>query len=62
MIELLKEAHQEVPGFLENGAREGSSLGCGGEREANIVKVLQAVHAAGDQFHHAPETNQQIQG
>ena len=30
MIELLKEAHQEVPGFLENVAREGSFGGGGG--------------------------------
>ncbi len=32
MIELLKEAHQEVPGFLENVAREGSGFGGGGGR------------------------------
>ena len=32
MIELLKEAHQEVPGFLENVAREGSGFGGGGSR------------------------------
>ena len=32
MIELLKEAHQEVPGFLENVAREGSGFGSGGGR------------------------------
>ena len=30
MIELLKEAHQEVPSFLETIAREGSSFGGGG--------------------------------
>ena len=30
MIELLKEAHQEVPSFLENVAREGRGLGGGG--------------------------------
>ena len=30
LIELLKEAHQEVPPFLENVAREGSSFGGGG--------------------------------
>ena len=30
LIELLKEAHQEVPGFLENIAREGSSFGGSG--------------------------------
>ena len=29
MIELLKEAHQEIPSFLENVAREGSSFGGG---------------------------------
>ena len=32
MIELLKEAHQEVPAFLENVAREGSGFGSGGGR------------------------------
>lgn len=32
MIELLKEAHQEVPGFLENVAREGAGFGGGGGR------------------------------
>ena len=32
MIELLKEAHQEVPAFLENVAREGSGFGGGGGR------------------------------
>lgn len=32
MIELLKEAHQEVPQFLENVAREGSGFGSGGGR------------------------------
>ena len=32
MIELLKEAHQEVPGFLENVAREGSGFGSSGGR------------------------------
>ena len=32
MIELLKEAHQDVPAFLENVAREGSSFGGGGGR------------------------------
>ena len=32
MIELLKEAHQEVPQFLENVAREGSGFGGGGGR------------------------------
>ena len=30
MIELLKEAHQEVPSFLENVAREGAGFGGGG--------------------------------
>ena len=30
MIELLKEAHQDVPSFLENVAREGSGFGGGG--------------------------------
>lgn len=30
MIELLKEAHQEVPAFLETIAREGSGFGGGG--------------------------------
>lgn len=30
MIELLKEAHQEVPSFLENVAREGTGFGGGG--------------------------------
>jgi ATP-dependent RNA helicase DDX3X len=30
LIELLKEANQEVPGFLENIAREGSGFGGGG--------------------------------
>lgn len=30
LIELLKEAHQEVPSFLENIAREGSGFGSGG--------------------------------
>lgn len=30
MIELLKEAHQEVPQFLENVAREGGGFGGGG--------------------------------
>ena len=29
LIELLKEAHQEIPGFLENVAREGSGFGGG---------------------------------
>lgn len=29
LIELLKEAHQEVPGFLENIARESSGFGGG---------------------------------
>ena len=32
LIELLKEAHQDVPGFLENIAREGSGFGSGGGR------------------------------
>ena len=32
LIELLKEAHQEVPQFLENIAREGSGFGGGGGR------------------------------
>ena len=32
MIELLKEAHQEVPGFLENVAREGAGFGGGSGR------------------------------
>ena len=32
MIELLKEAHQEVPAFLENVAREGAGFGGGGGR------------------------------
>lgn len=32
MIELLKEAHQEVPQFLENVAREGSGFSGGGGR------------------------------
>ena len=32
MIELLKEAHQEVPVFLENVAREGAGFGGGGGR------------------------------
>lgn len=30
LVELLKEAHQDVPPFLENVAREGSSFGGGG--------------------------------
>lgn len=30
LIDLLKEAHQDVPGFLENVAREGSGFGGGG--------------------------------
>ncbi|MCJ1276776.1 DEAD-box ATP-dependent RNA helicase [Puttea exsequens] len=30
MVELLKEAHQEVPAFLENVAREGTGFGGGG--------------------------------
>lgn len=30
LLELLKEAHQEVPPFLENVAREGASFGGGG--------------------------------
>ncbi|KAI9704183.1 MAG: DEAD-box ATP-dependent RNA helicase [Candelina mexicana] len=30
LIDLLKEAHQEVPGFLENIAREGGGFGGGG--------------------------------
>ena len=30
LIELLKEAHQEVPAFLENIAREGSGFGGSG--------------------------------
>jgi ATP-dependent RNA helicase DDX3X len=29
LIELLKEAHQEIPGFLENIARESSGFGGG---------------------------------
>lgn len=32
LIDLLKEAHQEVPAFLENIAREGSSFGGSGGR------------------------------
>ncbi len=32
MVELLKEAHQEVPQFLENVAREGAGFGGGGGR------------------------------
>ena len=32
LIELLKEAHQEIPQFLENVAREGSGFGGGGGR------------------------------
>lgn len=32
LLELLKEANQEVPAFLENIAREGSSFGGGGGR------------------------------
>ena len=32
MLELLKEAHQDVPGFLETIAREGSGFGGGGGR------------------------------
>ena len=32
MIELLKEAHQEIPPFLETIAREGSGFGSGGSR------------------------------
>ena len=32
MIELLKEAHQDVPTFLENVAREGAGFGGGGGR------------------------------
>lgn len=34
MIELLKEAHQVVPLFLENVAREGASFGVGGRGRA----------------------------
>lgn len=32
LVELLKEAHQEVPSFLENVAREGTGFGGGGGR------------------------------
>lgn len=32
LVELLKEAHQEVPSFLENVAREGAGFGGGGGR------------------------------
>jgi len=32
LIDLLKEAHQEIPAFLENIAREGSGFGGGGGR------------------------------
>lgn len=32
LLELLKEAHQDVPPFLENVAREGASFGSGGGR------------------------------
>lgn len=37
LVELLKEAHQEVPSFLENVAREGAGFGGGGGRGGGRV-------------------------